>query len=115
MRAVNPSSGNSELVRSYYRVKSGDTLAAIARTFNTTVAAINVGTTSPNHDSSRRAPHHIHCPEPTRYSVSYQPSAISRQLSASVSQSASQTGSGAFALRRPLKGALSPIELWAES
>jgi LysM repeat protein len=40
VRAVNPSPGNAELVRSYYRVKSGDTLAAIARTFNTTVAAI---------------------------------------------------------------------------
>jgi membrane-bound lytic murein transglycosylase D len=38
--AVMPASGNTELVKSYYRVKKGDTLAAIARTFNTTVAAL---------------------------------------------------------------------------
>jgi membrane-bound lytic murein transglycosylase D len=38
--AVMPGPGNTELVRSYYRVKSGDTLEALARTFNTTVAAI---------------------------------------------------------------------------
>jgi membrane-bound lytic murein transglycosylase D len=38
--AVVPASSNTELVKTYYRVKRGDTLAAIARAFNTTVAAL---------------------------------------------------------------------------
>ena len=38
--AVAPASVNSDLVKTYYRVRNGDTLAAIARAFNTTVAAI---------------------------------------------------------------------------
>jgi membrane-bound lytic murein transglycosylase D len=32
--------GNSDLVKTFYRVRNGDTLAAIARAFNTTVAAL---------------------------------------------------------------------------
>jgi membrane-bound lytic murein transglycosylase D len=38
--AVTPVTGNTDLVKSFYRIKRGDTLAAIARTFNTTVAAL---------------------------------------------------------------------------
>lgn len=38
--AVVPASNNTELVKSYYRVKKGDTLAAIARAFHTTVASL---------------------------------------------------------------------------
>jgi membrane-bound lytic murein transglycosylase D len=38
--AVDTDSGDGEPVKSYYRVKRGDTLAAIAQMFNTTVAAL---------------------------------------------------------------------------
>jgi membrane-bound lytic murein transglycosylase D len=38
--AVAPASANSDLVKTYYRVRNGDTLAAVARAFNTTVAAL---------------------------------------------------------------------------
>jgi membrane-bound lytic murein transglycosylase D len=38
--AVAPASAGSDLVKTYYRVRNGDTLAAIARAFNTTVATL---------------------------------------------------------------------------